>query len=107
MDAVAGQARRQLPRQLRRQRLVVADDEGRPADPRDDVRHDVRLASAGDPAEDAEFIPRAICSTRRSIALGWSLDGSRPPPPPPGGDGSVEMFHARVYEAAVYEKNSS
>ena len=57
MHSIAGQARRQLPRQLRGQRLVVAEDEGWPADPGDDVRHDVRLAGAGDPAEDAESIP--------------------------------------------------
>ena len=51
LDGVVGEELLELAVELRRQRLVVRDDERRQSEPRGDVRHGERLARSGDAEE--------------------------------------------------------
>ena len=76
LDRVVGEVGPELVAELRRERLVVRDDERRPLDRLDRAGHRHRLAGAGRAQQRRETVaggraPRAICS----IARGWSAVG--------------------------------
>ena len=76
LDRVVGEVGPELVAELRRERLVVRDDERGPLDRLDRAGHRHRLAGAGRAQQRREAVaggraPRAICS----IARGWSAVG--------------------------------
>ena len=76
LDRVVREERLELSVQLRRQRLVVRQDERRPAVGGDDVGHRHRLARPGDAEQGLDNgRPAPVRRVRLAIALGWSPAG--------------------------------